>query len=193
MYSIKRIRGLDQALVFQKTSKKYIGIEFPLSYLRRSKIFGVFDDDNQLVGGFLIVMEGDLRSFESLPSLTCLPKKIDRWDVAEVNSLWLSKELRKSASSIVFWLFVIFQLLISGKKYFTYTYSTSKSRLGNFYGRARPITIFEGETKILEGMKEAEVESIEVVSRFNVAIAPIRSIAIITDRLMVNFKKLRSS
>lgn len=193
MYFIRRVRGLDAALEYQKITKQYLDIEFPISYLRRSKIFGIYDGDNNLVGGFLIVMEGQLRSFESLPSLTYLPKSVDRWDVAEINCLWLAPELRKSFFSIVFWLFVILQLILSGRKYFTYTYSTEKINLRNFYARAKPILIFEGKTKQLEGMTEEEVESIELVSRFNIILAPIRNLNLILRRSFYSiFQKVNS-
>lgn len=172
------------ARVYQKATAEYIGIEFPLSYFRRSKIFGIYDSQGKLYGGFLIVMEGPLRSFESLPSLTYLPKKVDRWDVAEVNALWLASELRGSVYSVVFWLFVLSQLLLSGRKHFTYTYASNKYRLKNFYAKARPTTIYEGETKILEGMFEAEIESIDIVSRVNIFLAPFRNMNIIFGRLL---------
>jgi hypothetical protein len=190
MYYIKRIRGLESATKFQKAAAEYIGIEFPLSYLRRSKIFGVFNHHHEIVGGFLIVMEGSLRSFESLPSLTYLPTQIDRWDVAEVNALWLAPDLRRSFMSILFWFFVITQLAMSGKKYFTYTYSTNKSKLSNFYARAKPIKIFEGQTKMLDGMTEEEYETIEVVSKLNVIIAPVRNIKMLFIRSIKSLRQL---
>ena len=182
MYRIKRVRGLEEATRFQKETKEYIGIEFPLSYLRRSKIFAVYRGE-KMVGGFLVVMEGPLRSFESLPNLTYLPRKVDRWDVAEVNALWLAPELRKNALSIIFWLFVISTLLLSGRKYFTYTYSTQKYKLKEFYGRANPQTIYQGKTKVLEGMVEEDFESIDIVSRGNIALAPIRNLKLIFKRV----------
>ena len=183
MFQIKRIRGLENSTQFRVCASEYIGINFPLDYLRRSKIFGLYNSSNQMVGGVLIVMEGNLRSFESLPSLKYLPAEVDRWDVAEINSLWLSPEVRRSSVSVIFWVFVILQLIISGKKYFSYTYSSKKHKLRKLYSRAKPIKLFEGETKLLDGMKEVEVETIEIASRYNIALAPLRSLHIITARI----------
>jgi hypothetical protein len=184
MYKIRRVRGLEEATRYQEEAKKYIGIEFPLSYLRRSKIYVIYNSKQEMLGGFLIVMEGPLRSFESLPDLTYLPKKVDRWDVAEVNALWLSPVLRKNVFSVMFWLFVISRLLLSGRKYFTYTYSTEKFKLKEFYSRANPQTIYQGKTKALEGMAEEDFESIDIVSRSHIAMAPLKNISLIFKRVL---------
>jgi hypothetical protein len=165
MYRIKRIRTLEDAKKYQQITTRKVNVELPLSYLRRCKTYVVTDKDENFLGGFAMVMEGDLRSFASLPSLSYLPRSIDRWDVCELNGLWISSELKRSPFSAIFWVFLLFKLFSSRKKYFTYTYSFEKKNLQALYSKVYPTVLYRGETKMLEGMDAPDFESIELVGK----------------------------
>jgi hypothetical protein len=148
-----------------------VDVSLPMEYLERSKVFGIFNKRGELVGGFLIVMTGQLRSLRSLPSKELIPDLVDTWDIGEVNGLWLSPEVRKKSVSILFWLLVAREVIFSGKKHFIYTYTTKKKKLGDIYASVKPITLYEGETPVLEGMDESDVETIQLVSVKNIIVA----------------------
>ena len=168
MLRIERVKAIEALREYRRRTRLMVDVNLPMEYLLRSKVFGFYDEDNSLIGGFLIVMAGDLRSLTQLPAKGLIPDHVDEWDIGEVNGLWLAPTVRKKSISIKFWLHVAKEVIFSGKKHFIYTYTSKKKHLGDIYSNVKPITLFEGETEILPGMDESEMETIQLVEVKNI-------------------------
>jgi hypothetical protein len=59
------------------------------------------------------------------------------------------------------------------KYYFLYAWSLEIAKLGEMYALGKPIVLFRGQTKILPGMKMADMESVEIITRYNLFCVPI--------------------
>jgi len=183
----KILRTERELINYQALTESYIGVTFPIPYLKQGKVVGCFDDEDNLCGGFAVILNGPFRVIESIPISTEPLSTLNLHDTAEITGLWLSSNMLKKNQSLRFWLKVFFTLLFCGKKHFVYAYTLKNPKLGKIYQNGRPVVLFKGVTKILPGMKCADEESVEVIHRNNFFLTPFRH----PEFLFKRFKGLR--
>lgn len=155
---------------YRQTIAERIDVLLPLEYLKQGDVFGFFNDDEKLCGGFSLINHGPYRVLESIPNFKGLTFDPSLKHTAEITGVWLSSQNRTQFSSLQFWSTVIYKVLTSKKKYFVYAYSSRKKGLKNIYSKTRPEVLFRGETKILEGMPAPDHESVEVFFKSRLAL-----------------------
>jgi hypothetical protein len=172
----RTLRTAAELAQYAELTHKHLGIRFPLEYLRKSKITGYFGDEGEMLGGYAMVLEGPFRVLESLPDSVRgshpFFKTASMDEVCEFTGLWLTPEMRKRSSSVLFWLRMYFDVVTLGKKHFVYAYSLDKRALGRLYRVCNPTVLFQGMTKIQPGMPKPEAESVEVTSISRVIWSP---------------------
>lgn len=161
---------------FQQRVKYILGIEFPISYLKKGVVRGFMDEKGQLVGGYALILWGEFRTLSSIPKGEA-SNLVDESDVMEVTALWRDKSLKCGLSTFQFWYTFSKDILAQkNKKYMVYAYDLSNEKLKNLYSRGNPTILFRGETKKLEGMSYQSIESIEVVPSKTMAYLPFISL-----------------
>ena len=173
---------------YRKITNGFIDVLLPLSYLKRSRVIAVVNKNNEIRGGFVIVMQGPFRTLLSIPKKTERINQHLKGNVGEITGLWLDPRLGSCRSSFKFWLRLYWELISSGKTDYVYAYSLRKPKLGRLYKAGRPKVLFRGETKVMEGMDMPERESVEILSMKRLALAPITSPTFLLRRLWGNRK-----
>ncbi len=79
------------------------GFSLDKNYLRQGQIVGMFSREGQLVGGYCLITEPAFRSLMFLPEnlKQNVTRKLKK--VAEVNGVFINKELRKQGASMTLW------------------------------------------------------------------------------------------
>lgn len=144
---------------FIAAAAKVHKIEYPMDYLKRSRVVGLFDKDLKLCGGFLLAVKGPFRTLESLPDNVEIDH-IPQHKAAEINALWVDNTCRGKKSARL-WLRIFFEMVRSRKTHFLYTYSLKSASLGAIYAVVRPTVLYRGLTKQVAGMTAPDEESVE--------------------------------
>lgn len=175
----------DQDLfIYQQKVKKVLGIEFPLSYLKQGNIRAFLDEDKQIVGGYAMILEATFRTLSSIPiEVTNLP--CDITDLSEVTAMWLDRSITSGLARCQFWYYFSRDLsTLPGKTHYMYAYDLEKTKLKKLYKHANPTVLFEGRTKLLEGMGQESDESIEVASCKTIMFLPLYALPGFINRLL---------
>lgn len=153
---------------FAKKCAQKLDLEYPLSYLKRAKVRAFYNKYNVMVGGYILAFQGPFRVIESLPDEVYenspWTKKEIQDKCYEVTGLWLDKKVLKKRTNFLFWVTMYKDMVLNNKKYFVYAYDVEKNYLKSLYAIVHPEVIYEGETKVMEGMNKPCVESIEIAS-----------------------------
>lgn len=142
-----------------------IEVLLPLDYLKQGKVYGFYNEEGRICGGFALITRGPYRVLSSIPDFSGFDLDPKLKKTAEITGVWLSSEHRAKKVSLMFWLVILSKLLTCRKEYFVYAYSSKKEHLKKIYSRGNPVVLFCGETIALPGMKEVDHESVEVVMR----------------------------
>jgi len=154
----------DQELIkYRDIIKDRIDVCFPIDYLKQGKVYGLYNFQGEILGGFSIISQGPFRVLNSIPNFKHLEIDPKLKYTAEITGLWLKSSEDAKCASLKFWIYFIIKMLTTRKKYFVYAYSSKKSNLRKLYAKANPIQLFEGETLLQPGMKETECESVELI------------------------------
>lgn len=171
---------LDQ---YRKITNGFIDVLLPLNYLKRSRVIAVVNKNDEIRGGFVIVMQGPFRTLQSIPKKTDAINEHLKGNIGEITGLWLDPRLKSARSSLKFWLRLYWELISSGKSDYVYAYSLRKPKLGRLYKAGRPKILFRGQTKQMDGMSMPEKESVEIVNMKKLALAPLLNPKFLLGRL----------
>lgn len=166
MTKVRALNSETELNEFVDHAEKWIGIRFPLEYLRDNRVMALFDETGAMRGGYALIDRGQLRVVQSLPESATqdLFEQFDRDSLFELTALWLDRKNRSKIASFHFFFRMYFELTKVKRPYFIYAYPVEKSRLGEIYSICKPVKIHTGPTLQLLGMKCAEDEVIEVGS-----------------------------
>jgi hypothetical protein len=182
--SIEIIDPCDDKLIreFQALSYKYLKIDYPLHYLKMAKIRIFRDGDGIISGGYAIATKGALRSIATLEQKYLEP--IKHFKIFEINCLWLKPKRKSGVASCQFWYQVSRDVSSYNEyDYLVFSYDYDKPKLVELYELARPIVIYRGEVKALEGMNSSAIESIQLCDHKKVRYLPLRAFPDFCKRL----------
>ena len=183
------LRSTQDLKKFQSIAKKIHKTEFPLDYLKRSKVIVYIDEDKKFRGGYALAIKAPFRSMEYLaPQIIDAEnyfKKFDLEDIFEINCLWLDPKLSGQGNSFQFWLRLYRDMIGLRKKAFIYTYELDRPHLGRMYSVAKPKVIYKGKTPKLSGNNNEDWNVIEMATMKNIYLAPIRSPSFLLKRLLL--------
>jgi hypothetical protein len=164
----KLIRSDKDLLMFSSKCGKKLNLEYPMEYLKVSKVRAFYNKYDAMIGGYIINEVGPFRVIESLPTEV---KSNSPWVKEEVLSnsyeltgLWLDRKIVGRFANFFFWLTMYKDLIFTKKKYFVYAYDLDKTYLKKLYAIANPSVIYSGKTAIQEGMMCECEESVEIAS-----------------------------
>jgi hypothetical protein len=150
---------------YLKRTAEILGIVFPLNYIDRAEALVLRNQNEQLCGGVMLVLEGPFRSVDSIPAAFCATHKPlnSRQDVAEINGLWLAPEMKSPFLSFSFWSLLSRHLVKSGKSNFLFTFDNNNSRMKSLAKWLNPKELYSGKTLLMPGMKSESEETIALV------------------------------
>ena len=163
-----------QLTAFSSFTKRYLDVDYPLDYLKRSKVMALVTENEEgdiqtMFGGYIIALQGPFRVLQQLPQDLVeaneeLQSKLEK--CFEITGLWVHPLVKNGALRAKFWLRLFFDLVgqtIKGKSYVLYSYDASKKKLGEMYSICKPCRIFEGQVYI-PGMTSQAIEIVEMGS-----------------------------
>lgn len=171
-------------VVYQQKVKNILGIEFPTSYLKQGIVRAFLNPQGEIVAGYAIITKGPLRTFSSIPTpvhnLPC-----DFSELSEVTAMFIDQTIKSGVARLQFWLSFSRDISsIDGITHFMYAYDLEKTKLKKLYSHAKPIVLFEGRTKLLEGMREESDESVEVAKCSTVMFLPLYAMPALLSKLL---------
>lgn len=173
---------------FQNRTYRQLGITYPMSFLKQSKVVAVYNHFGSICGGFCLSPGKISRVIDSLPDeglnkLNSIPN-LHEETIFEVTALWLDRSSKSKLAGVRFWTKLYKEIVRMRRPYFIYAYSSKKKKLGEIYSVAKPIRIFEGFTKLLPGMSCPDHEIIEVAKVSNLHIAWVTNISFMFKRIL---------
>lgn len=188
----KEIKADSELEKYRHAIHLHIDVLLPLEYLKQGRVFGYYNNEGVICGGFALITEGPFRVLNSIPDFDGFNLDPALSSTAELTGVWLSTKGRSKFSSLHFWLTVIAKVITARKKYFVYAYSSKKTNLGKIYARGNPIVLFKGETIMLPGMTAPDHESVEVLVRSRVFLQVLKNPDFFLKRIFVgNRRKLK--
>lgn len=168
---IRKIGTTDELYDYIEKTSDQIGVRFPIEYLEKARVVGIFMD-GKLLGGFAIVPGKNLRVLESIKDKK---KNIQiPENVSELTGLWLDESIRSFFSTRL-WIHIYFDILTHENQYFVYSYSLKKKNLRKLYDNFPKQVIYRGLIEKLPGMEEDDYESIELISKKDVLFFPFKN------------------
>lgn len=160
-----KIESQDQLEKYVDHTADHIGIQFPLSYFKKSKVFACYQH-NEIVAGFAIVLDTPFRVLSSIPEeARCGKYNHILGSSVEITGLWMRDEYRSKLgilsliNSLTRELHTVSQE--TGKSLAVYAYDSDQKHLQTIYSRGNPISLFEGYTIQQVGMPKSKFECIE--------------------------------
>ena len=184
-----QLRSTQDLKKFQSIAKKIHKTDFPLDYLKRSKVIVYVDENGTFRGGYALAIKAPFRSMEYLaPQIINAEsyfKEFDLDDIFEINCLWLDPRMSGKGGSFKFWLRLYKDMISLRKRAFIYTYELDRPHLGRIYSVAKPKVIYKGKTPRLSGNNNEDWNVIEMATMKNIYLAPIRSPSFLIKRLLL--------
>lgn len=180
----KKLHDVKSLEEFRQLTHRKIDVLFPLEYLQSSTVIACYSDKNKICGGFMIVTRGPFRVLESIPDAARDILEVDQDQTAELTGLWLDQRAVNKRDSALFWMQLYQHALRTPKQYFIYAYNMKYKKLGRIYAHASPDILYRGPTLQLPGMDRPEIESIEIVRKRNIMMAPFTSPSFFLGRIL---------
>jgi hypothetical protein len=121
-------------------------IEIPISYMERSDVYGLFDNDGKMIAGYTLGLRSEYRLMDLVPkdklSERRYPKNFKDDDCCEVVCLWKLKSTSKSITTRYLWPSIYNNIIKSRKKYLLG--HNQNEKLDKLYSFFYPHSIYRG-------------------------------------------------
>jgi len=156
----------EDLLAYSEKAHLLIDVKLPLEYLKRSKVVVYRAKDGRILAGYCIAMAPPFRSLMPVPDDFKREVSTSLQSVIEINGVWVEPRHRRGILALNLCFSLTKDLFRSGKSNYLYSYSAHKTRLSQFYAKAKPRRIWCGDVYI-DGMDRPDREVVEVVHRTN--------------------------
>jgi len=168
LYSEKEFQNFAREF---KDAIKYC--EVPASYFATGKTYAWFKN-GKIIAGFALI-----NGYDNLRAVQHLPQKIKlRWrytkigrNLCEHTGFFITPKL-KGIDKIIYGLQMFWICLFHNRQYFIYSYRYSETHLEKYYSTGKPLSVYSGPLKPLEGYNQNETpenEHVEVLSKVGLA------------------------
>jgi len=160
---IKKIKTKYEYILFSELFASEIGYSIPVSYFMFKNVWGLFDDQGKLQGGFAIINQPAPRCLKQIPN----PKTV----LTHFNKLseFTGYFIRSKKGSIRLTIRMVIETFKNPKNEFIYAYDLDDLKLRKYYGAGKPRLLYEGIPKKLPGHPEnMKPERIEVLTKIGV-------------------------
>ena len=145
----KKLTSLKDVSTYCKIGRKFWAAEYSESYLLQGDIFGCFNDEGELVGGFALVYDAKLRTLnffseddrQILPIISVVPDE----KFCEVAGFWFDPSKKNQNQSTEAWLHLSKAIKNTGKEYLIWGFDSNHKGLANLYKRLGTTIIYSGD------------------------------------------------
>jgi hypothetical protein len=162
---IERLLDKEKILRFQEECANFVGVTYPLEYLFEAKVFALMNDE-RIVGGYILQSQGTYRVLQNIPA-SFKPNNLEQLhkESSELTGLWINTRFISPLCQGLFWLHLFFQLAISGRKNFVFSYAEDNKKLRAIYNVIQPKTLYSGRIIPLNGVTEKDPFEVIQIAR----------------------------
>ena len=168
----KTITSKEEISVVLDKIESYSGVRLPMTYALDSKIVGVFLHD-QLVAGYMIVTKSDFRSLLFVPDQIKKTNQFfenEKYEMMEVNGLWISPALKKPSLQVRVWMHLIIDIFVSRKKYVLLLRNTRNKAMERFFSMANPTELYVGAPLLMVGENTHDEIQVSYTTRWSIVL-----------------------
>ena len=159
---VRKINVFYEFFKFSWAFGKTIGYYIPDEYFFGQNVWGLFEYDESVVGGFALVNR-EQRVIDELPD--DFDKEKLRNTCTEITGYFIKQ--KKGSFKLTCRLLI--EVLKNDRNKFIYAYPVSNKALQKYYGYGKPKLIFSGYPKKLHGHKDdMEEQNVEILTKFGV-------------------------
>jgi len=160
--SVRRLAEPDLLAACTARFEQLVGVSLPAAYLARAHVYGCFNTDNRLVGGYAVVATPPYRGVVFLPDTVKQThwffKNVSMNNVLEVNGVWLERRVRLDLVDLyAFWWQLVRSLGRSRKRYVLVWYNRANRHLHRFYSRLQKEMLYTGASAAGHGTTHREI------------------------------------
>lgn len=157
----RKIEHLAELGVFQHYALKYIGVNYPLSFLEHSDVYAGFNQHGLICSGFLLSSdENSFRAIAGIPQGVERPSPDKLSQMIEITGLWIDKDYRSMRQGIHIADATIKALQNCDRRLGLLTYSSSNKGLERLYALLNGEVLYSGEVEVLAGMTKPDHETV---------------------------------
>lgn len=174
----------DIETVLDKT-ENYSGVRLPYHYAARNKVVGVFLHE-QLVAGYIIVTNPEFRTLMFVPNGALAKSKLaskDRYDMMEVNGLWIGPSLKTPILQGKVWANLIKDIFLSKKKYVLLMRDSRNRSMERFFNMANPVALYNGPPLLMAGENSHKNIQVCFTTRWSIVLNSYKYVGEIRNRI----------
>lgn len=142
----------DLTLVLDKI-EGYSGVRLSESYASQGKVVGIFLRD-RLAACYMLITKPNFRSLLFVPDSEKRTNSFfnnDKYEMMEVNGLWIGPALKTPELQIRVWMELIKDIFMSRKKYVLLMRDKRNKNMERFMNMALPHNLYEGSPQLMAG------------------------------------------
>lgn len=120
-------------------------VKIPIEYCRQGKAVGIYDDRDELIGGYLLVYDQPFRSIQLIPQNIKDKTGIERLDptkMMEITAVWLHPKVKSPIQGLHFWTKIIRDANQQKKEYIVFPFNWNSLGLRKLYMHTRSDVIY---------------------------------------------------
>jgi hypothetical protein len=157
----------DRLKIFHEKFCNKISYEVPIGYFKSGECYGLYVGKD-VVAGFCIVRlpAFDLRSLKQVPFFSPLFYKGEFiYNIAEFTGYFIDSK----TYAFRFTVNLVKTIILCPAKYYVYSYPVYQRGLSQYYAKGKPIQIYSGRPKKLDGHPDnLPAESVEVLTKWGI-------------------------
>jgi len=150
---IKTITDEAGIELFIARVETHTGVRLPETYVRNSKVVGVFAD-NSMVGGYMVVTKPGFRSLQFVPDRIKNEHSFfqnEEYEMMEVNGLWVGPGIKTPRAQFKVWMHLVKDIFFAKKKYLLLMSDSNNKTIKRLHALANPTPLFEGAPQVMAG------------------------------------------
>lgn len=167
---VLEVKNVSDLSLYQKLTERWLGIRYPMAYLKKASVYMAWDHDGSPIGGFCIQSQPPFRVLESVPKDVVVDNVESP---VELTGLWFRPGDKRASGRVIFWLALCVRFFRYTWRNVVFAYSRSKPGLARSYAYSNPKVLFSGVTRIQPGMSEVDEEVVCVTQGYRIALLPL--------------------
>lgn len=160
---IKKIKSCIEARKYAAVFGRSIGYEIPCSYFYDENVWGLYDENDHIEGGFALINKKLPRTLKQLESFETMREY--RGKVTEFTGYFINEK----KGSFRLTLRLAYEVLKNRRNLFIYSYEDDNEKLQKYYGVGNPTLVDVCYPRRLPGhKKDMPLERIELLTKWGI-------------------------
>lgn len=149
----------------------YVGVRLSEEYAKQGFITGLYDENDLLVGGYMIITQPNFRILGMVPDVVKRAhpffKEASPSDIVEVNGVWLARKATRGNTPKTFWLRILDDVIKCKKNYLLIMADARNQSVQRVHQDLRPTLIFKGSPELQAGVTSHKEIVVSYAKRSN--------------------------